>query len=158
AFTFQENLGDAMNPIFGAAQKNPFMLDSISGDVGFPDFADLDGDGDLDLMVGSYPGNFFYYENEVPVAAMPEFSLGDGEFFPNPVSEDLHIRLNAASALKKVQVEVYNVTGQRLLYDEIAVVRGRLDHVVDASDLPAGAYMLRLRARDQMVSKRIVVK
>lgn len=59
-----ENIGDATNPDFvertGAA--NPF--DGVQGDQTHPELADLDGDGDLDLLVGYYDGTVHYFENQ----------------------------------------------------------------------------------------------
>lgn len=59
-----ENTGDAANPNFvertGAA--NPF--DAVQGDGTHPELADLDGDGDLDLLVGYYDGTVHYFQNQ----------------------------------------------------------------------------------------------
>ena len=77
-----ENTGSATAPAFtehtGAA--NPF--DGV--DVGFvstPSFADLDGDGDLDAVVGKYDGNLNYFENTGSAVA-PAFTERTGAANP----------------------------------------------------------------------------
>ena len=67
-----ENTGSASNPQFAEAQTNPFGL--LSNDLlAFPAFANLDGDGDIDLMVGGYYGTLKYFENTGSVSN-PQFA------------------------------------------------------------------------------------
>jgi hypothetical protein len=47
---------------FAAAALNPFGLADV-GSYGAPSFADLDGDGDLDAIVGNTSGNLNYFKN-----------------------------------------------------------------------------------------------
>jgi hypothetical protein len=49
---FFENTGTASAPAFAASSANPFGLADV-GDLASPDFADIDGDGDLDAFIGS---------------------------------------------------------------------------------------------------------
>lgn len=62
-FDYFENTGTVNTPTFGTVQNNPFSLTDI-GDNSMPDFADIDQDGDFDLIAGQgYYGNFFFFEN-----------------------------------------------------------------------------------------------
>ena len=68
-----ENIGDASNPVFAAAVTNPFGLESVGGSSSH-EFADLDGDGDLDALLGTKDGLTFYFENVADSAdTVPEF-------------------------------------------------------------------------------------
>lgn len=60
---FTKNDGTPSSPLFSDTQVvNPFGF-VASGSYSSPDFADLDGDGDYDLILGNNTGNFRYYRN-----------------------------------------------------------------------------------------------
>jgi len=59
---FFRNTGTAMTPAFVGFTIAPFGLSGVDSDSS-PDLADLDGDGDLDALVGELEGNTIFFEN-----------------------------------------------------------------------------------------------
>ncbi len=68
-----QNIGTASSPSFAAPVTNPFGLSDI-GSFASITFADLDGDGDRDAIVGDDTGNLHYFQNN-GTAASPSFAL-----------------------------------------------------------------------------------
>jgi hypothetical protein len=68
-----ENTGSASSPTW--TRQTAWAAPDV-GDRAAPALADLDDDGDFDLMIGEYRGNSLAYENTAPVTPdpIPEFS------------------------------------------------------------------------------------
>jgi len=60
--SFFENTGTPESPAFAAPQSLPFGLEACEY-LAFPDFVDIDEDGDYDIFVGEYYGNIKFFEN-----------------------------------------------------------------------------------------------
>ncbi len=80
---------------FAAVQTNPFGLSDV-GNYSSPDFADIDGDGDLDAFVGDFNGNTYYFQNTgnfrspsfAPAVSNP-FGLSDVGSISSPTLVDI---------------------------------------------------------------------
>ena len=70
---FYENIGSTTSPAFAAAVPNPFGIVSTSAYYAYPALADIDDDGDLDLLVGAYYGTMQLFLN-VGTPTSPAFA------------------------------------------------------------------------------------
>ncbi len=83
---FFENVGSAVEPAFGEFVEDPWGLDLANGHLLNLDFADMDGDGDLDAFAATdgfgYGGasHVVFFENQ-GTAQMPNFSAAQNDPF-----------------------------------------------------------------------------
>ncbi|MBK7668470.1 MAG: VCBS repeat-containing protein [Sphingobacteriaceae bacterium] len=70
--TLALNSNTAQAQTYGSGQTNPFNLASV-GNNSTPTFADLDNDGDKDIISGSYLGDFYYFQN-IGSSTVPNYS------------------------------------------------------------------------------------
>ncbi len=65
----------------------------------------------------------------------------------NPVHGRLLLEINS-SEIKKAGLSVYNVKGEKLLQQELTVMEGRTNKVINLPAMPAGTYSLLIIAKD----------
>ncbi len=72
---FLENTGTRSSPAFAAPVENPFNITDPPYQSG-PQFADLDGDGDFDMLIPDVNGPVHFFEN-TGSATSPNFAAGN---------------------------------------------------------------------------------
>lgn len=102
-----ENTGSANSPQFAEPVENPFGL--VATDYyAIPAFADLDGDGDMDLFVGENYSDIQYFENISTVGTEDQYSDIQLDLYPNPVSSTLNLKMDATFE----KIEIYDAMGK----------------------------------------------
>ncbi len=116
--------------------------------------ADLDGDGDEDILTGTSKGGLAYYRNDGPtdVEERPAVPVGFGLIrnFPNPFNGTTRIVYHLAAAAM-VFLDIYDLRGG--LVERIAAERqapGMHEVSWDAGSLPTGVYYARLEAGERV--------
>ncbi len=120
-----------------------------------PAFADLNGDGIYDMLVGNRRGGLSVFSTNVqlPVTVATN-NLANQiamQVFPNPVTSHLHIQMEQPLS---GTAQLYAMTGQLLLSQKVNGRSSRL-HV---NDLPAGIYILQIEAAGQRWTQKVVKK
>lgn len=81
------NTGTATNPQFRLADRNIAGLDSLQMQSLIPSVADMDGDGDLDMVLGNSKGKLVYCENVALPGQPADFRIKDPAWFSIDVGD-----------------------------------------------------------------------
>jgi len=114
-------------------------------------FADVDGDGDQDVLVSGANADFQpiskLYINNGPLSSTnePSFKLNvDLLLYPNPVNSN-HLQVNFESNKSgDVQVKIFDLLGSSISQQKAWVGTGPQSISVDISNLSSGSYILQL--------------
>lgn len=79
SLTYYQNVGTAELPLYKLAEKDLAGIADLGLGFAHPAFADLDDDGDFDLMVGDDQGRLHYFKNK-GVASVYDFHLSEPQF------------------------------------------------------------------------------
>jgi hypothetical protein len=111
SFDYFQNTGTASSPAFAAVVSLPFGLTTIGSSNGATNsFADLDNDGDLDMISGIATGDILYFPNMGPLGIKNNTAFTGMSVFPNPTNGDVTMIFNNSN--KELSIEVSNTLGQ----------------------------------------------
>ena len=99
------------------------------------------------------PGSNAYVDNfrvnNEPTASVNDISTAKSYIYPNPVKDELNVRLYGGNRLESVQV--FNVVGKQV---NAQLINGK----VSFSGLPQGVYMLQLKTTEGVINKKVIKK
>jgi hypothetical protein len=163
---YYENTGSPSSPSWN---RNDAILAGLSVDQdAAPGFADMDGDGKPDAIIGEYNGNFSYYRNQLPVsveASNPLPTVCDlKQNYPNPFNPVTTLQfsiVNHAEGIPSGQLtvlKVYDVLGREVatLVNEVKPP-GSYTVQWDASNLASGVYFYRLTSGEFGQTRKLLL-
>jgi hypothetical protein len=164
--SFIENTGTAMAPAFQPEVDEPFNI--IFPDFSYSSFntlADLDADGDADLLSFTYlydPVNetgsnlFVYFENESVINSVDAINKESSlELFPTTTQSQVNWRLESSTFEAPMTLQLYSTLGQLINQYSISNAQGS----IDMANLSPGTYLFRmLDAQGEAIATKQIIK
>jgi hypothetical protein len=155
-----ENIGSATSPVFMELIGMDAFFTGV--DVGFhatPEFADIDGDGDVDALIGEFYSTIKYFENTEINSSIAQIGQEEtGRLYPNPAKADLVFIETTLERSSELQLEVYDINGKLLLTQGRSVMPGGNTIELDVSALPQGCYLVQLKSEEQTSGWKLVIE
>jgi len=166
-----ENKGNPLVPNF--VRNDTLFAGVRTKQNAHPGFADLDGDGRKDLVLGEYDGNFTFFKNlfAVPLSVenvlsrISDFNLYQN--YPNPFNSKTKIRFTVASTdLNSTKGEiittlkVYDLLGRKiatLVNEPKQAGEYEVEFDADKYGLTSGVYLYELRSGSFKLVKKFVL-
>jgi hypothetical protein len=151
---FFENTGSESSPAFAPKVTNPFGL-VATNQYNFPAIADLDNDGDMDIMVGEYYGNMQYFKNtEINIGIPENLQLLIFELYPNPANDEVFLRIANENRGLPSEVSIMDLNGRTVKKVQINPDDLRLK----TNDLSPGVYFVRLIRDEETYTRKLIVR
>ena len=145
----------------------PYVLEDPAYGPGLPFepaplFADPDGDGDDDLIVGTSKGGLVYYRYDAGTSVAdggepPAQGFRLAQNFPNPFNGSTVIPFDLPAAAD-VRAEIFDLAGRRVAsFDGGRHGAGAGQLEWDAGDLPSGVYFYRVSAGGRALARTMAL-
>ena len=156
---YYRNTGTASSPSW--SRDDAVVADVRIRQDAAPAFADMDGDGKPDVIVGEYNGNFSYYKNRLPTTVYEATEL-PAKFelmqnYPNPFNPTTKLSF-VISHWSLVSLRVFDALGREvatLVNEDLRA--GKYGIIFDGRGLASGVYIYRLKTNSYGDAKRMVV-
>lgn len=162
SIVYYENKGNPYTPSF---VLNDTLFNGVKvKQNSHPGFADLDGDGRKDLVLGEYDGNFTFYKNLFAIPSFVEHPSFPGTFFlyqnyPNPFNSKTKIRFSISN-YGFISLKIYDLLGREiatLLNEEKQIGEYEIDFNADKYNLSSGIYIYQLCNGSLIQSRKFIL-
>ncbi|MFL2573885.1 MAG: T9SS type A sorting domain-containing protein [Flavobacteriales bacterium] len=146
-FLYQQNKGSATNAIMSLQAQNPFGLSpdtSYAGIIIHSELADLDGDGDMDIVTsGFYGNNFLFFENNNSSTNIGNLTKDNINIYPNPASEIINIE----SEYQISYIEIVDYLGK-------IIIKTDNYKTLNINELNNGMYSINIYTENKKITKK----
>jgi hypothetical protein len=99
-----------------------------------------------------------YYHAEEPMRVSPGaggFTLSQFDHYPNPAVDQLNVGV-AVNQPAATSITIYDFKGQVMMSRDLGVVKSTTTERLRVDQYPAGVYLIRIKAGDEVLTRRFV--
>jgi len=148
---YYENIGTPTQPSFTSASV-PSGISEQKENLKSLSFADLDADGDKDMIGRTASHKFTYFENTSTVLGNATLVLEKIEFQYHALSKTLEI--HSAENLKLNSIQIFDVMGKMI---HQTAVKTQSDLSIRLENLSSGIYMVQVQTHQGKITRKIGV-
>jgi hypothetical protein len=89
---------------------------------------------------------------------LPVLSPGNVQIYPNPFNDLITVSIIPKNQIDLVEIDMYNLYGQKIFTVQQQNVMGTLTETVDLSEYPAGIYLINIKENGMKVLSKKIVK
>ena len=139
---------------FTRIDSNYSEIKTVSRSV--PATADLDGDGNYDMVVGNKLGGLSYYKqvkNVLQSVDDIELNSASVDMYPNPTYDQVFISFKQDYENANAAIRCIDITGKELMH---WTVNSKTISSLNIQSLPAGMYMIEVSIGKSRLVKKLV--
>ena len=124
-------------------------------DYTYNDYGIMGGDNYYRLVQMDYDGSRTASEIVVATCVDTEVSEPDVQAFPNPFNGELTVVLDNFEN-RPARIEVYDMLGKMIVFEKADAPQNSYETILNLSNLPPAAYMVRVSTADFVINKQVI--
>jgi len=120
------NTGNTINPALTLFDDNYLNIPEFGWDIPYPAFGDIDGDGDIDMIMGEQTGFLHFFRNQAPAGQPVNFVLEE-----SPMNDSMDLGIDVG---QDATPQLIDISGDGVLDLVVGEKNGNINYYINNGD------------------------